>query len=100
MSIVVPGMTLSDLYEEYDLDSSTLSMAIESVGTPTGALLPWHAGGVFMAGVFGLQSSLAYAPYYLFAFFSPAVLVLLTLAGVGLTPTDETPSSVVAVGDD
>lgn len=87
MSIVVPGMTLRELYEEYDLDSSALSRAIESVGTPTGALLPWHAGGVFMASVFDLNSSLAYAPYYFFAFLSPAVLVVLTLAGVGLSAT-------------
>ncbi|AEN05240.1 Na+/H+ antiporter NhaC [halophilic archaeon DL31] len=87
MSIVVPGMTLRELFEEYDLDSSALSRSIESVGTPTGALLPWHAGGVFMAGVFSLDSSLAYAPYYFFAFLSPAVLVVLTLAGIGLTAT-------------
>ncbi|MFD1525680.1 arginine/ornithine antiporter ArcD, partial [Halolamina salina] len=89
MSIVVPGMTLRELFEEHDLDSSVLSRAIESVGTPTGALLPWHAGGVFMSGVFGLQNQTffiftEYAPYYFFAFFSPAVLVVLTLAGVGL----------------
>ena len=93
MSIVVPGMTLRELYEEYDLDSSALSRSIESVGTPTGALLPWHAGGVFMAGVFGLDSSLAYAPYYFFAFLSPAVLVVLTLAGYGLfssPPSEDT----------
>lgn len=37
---------------------------------------------------------------YLFAYFSPAVLVVLTLAGVGLTPADETPVGVPALGDD
>lgn len=91
MSIVVPGLTLRDLFDEYNLDSSVLSRAVESVGTPTGALLPWHAGGVFMAGVFGLQEGTfflvftEFAPYYFFAFLSPAVFVVLTLAGVGLS---------------
>ncbi len=93
MSIVVPGMTLRELFDEHELDSSVLSRAVESAGTPTGALLPWHAGGVFMAGVFGLQGETSflilteYAPYYFFAFLSPLVLVVLTLAGVGLDST-------------
>jgi Na+/H+ antiporter NhaC len=100
MSIVVPGMTLRELFEEYDLDSSALSRAIESVGTPTGALLPWHAGGVFMAGVFGLDSSLAYAPYYFFAFLSPAVLVVLTLAGFGLSTSPPSSPTSPAPADD
>ena len=90
MSIVVPGMTLRELFDEHDLDTSVLSRAVESAGTPTGALLPWHAGGVFMAGVFDLQGGTSlfilteYAQYYFFAFLSPLVLVVLTLAGVGL----------------
>jgi Na+/H+ antiporter NhaC len=96
----VPGMTLRELFEEYDLDSSALSRAIESVGTPTGALLPWHAGGVFMAGVFGLDSSLAYAPYYFFAFLSPAVLVVLTLAGFGLSTSPPSSPTSPAPADD
>jgi len=82
MSIVVPGMTLRDLYEEYGLDSASLSKAIESVGTPTGALIPWHAGGVYMAGVFGV-ATLEYAPYYFFAYLSPLVLFLSAAAGRG-----------------
>ena len=100
MSIVVPGMTLRELFEEYDLDSAALSRAIESVGTPTGALLPWHAGGVFMAGVFGLESSLAYAPYYFFAFLSPAVLVALTVVGVGLSAGPQSAAASPAPADD
>ncbi|WP_053948269.1 arginine/ornithine antiporter ArcD [Halolamina sediminis] len=90
MSIVVPGMTLRELFDEHDLDSSVLSRAVESAGTPTGALLPYHAGGVFMTSVFGLQGGTSllilteYAQYYFFAFLSPLVLVVLTIAGVGL----------------
>ena len=84
MSIVVPGMTLRGLYDEYDLDSSNLSQAVESAGTPTGALIPWHAGGVYMAGVFGV-ATLEYAPYYFFAYLSPLVMVAMALAGWEVT---------------
>ncbi|SFR65041.1 arginine/ornithine antiporter ArcD [Halogeometricum limi] len=80
MSIVVPGMTLGDVYEEYGLDSRNLSRAVEAVGTPTGALLPWHAGGVYMASVFGV-ATLEYAPYYFFAYLSPAILFVMAATG-------------------
>ena len=84
MSIVVPGMTLRDTYDEFGLDSSDLSQAIESAGTPTGALLPWHAGGAYMAGVLGV-STLQYAQYYFFGYLSPLVLFAFVLAGVGFS---------------
>ncbi len=53
--------------------SDDLSQAIESAGTPTGALFPWHAGAVYMSAVYGV-GTLAYAPYYFFAFLSPLIL--------------------------
>ncbi|MWG36376.1 arginine/ornithine antiporter ArcD [Halomarina oriensis] len=106
MSIVVPGMTLGDLYEEYGLESRNLSRAVEAVGTPTGALLPWHAGGVYMMSVFGVGTAQfgvvpypAYAPYYLFAFFSPLVFFVATVTGLGVERRAE-PDGAVAAGDD
>ncbi|QLG60722.1 arginine/ornithine antiporter ArcD [Halorarum salinum] len=87
MSIVVPGMTLRNLYDEYGLEGEDLSRAIESAGTPTGALVPWHAGGVYMAGVFGV-STLSYAPFYFFAFLSPLVLFATALVGRGFSGSD------------
>ena len=106
MSIVVPGMTLRNLYDEYDLDSADLSRAIESAGTPTGALIPWHAGSVYMAGVLGVApwagafGLAGFAPYYFFAFLSPLVLFASTLFDRGFVtnahvdgrPTDGTPA--------
>ena len=80
MSIVVPGLTLRNLYDEHGLDSDDLSRAIESAGTPTGPLFPWHAGAVYMSAVLGVET-LAYAPYYFFGYLSP--LVLFVAAGVG-----------------
>ncbi|ELY66810.1 arginine/ornithine antiporter ArcD [Natrinema versiforme] len=86
MSIVLPGLTLRNLYEEFGLDSEELSRAVEAAGTPTGALLPWHAGGVFMASATGVPT-LEYAPFYLFGFLSPLVLFAMALTGRGIPTT-------------
>ncbi len=87
MSIVLPGLTLRNLYEEFGLDSDELSRAVEAAGTPTGALIPWHAGGVFMASATGVPT-LEYAPFYLFGLLSPLVLFAMTLTGRGVPTTD------------
>ncbi|MFC7204016.1 Na+/H+ antiporter NhaC [Haloferax namakaokahaiae] len=101
MSIVVPGMTLRNTYEEFGLDSSDLSQAIESAGTPTGALFPWHAGGAYMSGVLGV-ATLSYAPYYFFGYLSPLVLFAFVLAGIGFSGNSASASNNAAanVADD
>ena len=106
MSIVVPGMSLRSLYDEYDLDSENLSRAVEAAGTPTGALIPWHAGAVYMSGVFGVPTlSLSnfwgtYFPYYFFAFLSPLVLFAMGLTGWGITAKDDREARTAAPADD
>ena len=100
MSIVVPGLTLRNLYDEYGLAGDDLSQAIESAGTPTGALFPWHAGAVYMSAVFGV-GTLAYAPYYFFAFLSPLLLFATTLFGGRYDGTEHAESvTSSAVADD
>ena len=93
MSIVVPGLTLRDVYDEYGLDTEDLSQAIESAGTPTGALIPWHAGAVYMAEVTGVATT-AYAPFYFFGILSPLVLFAVAATGIGLPE----PSGSAAAG--
>lgn len=99
MAIVIPGMSLRNLYDEYDLESENLSRAVEAAGTPTGALIPWHAGGVYMATVFGVPT-LEYAPYYFFAFLSPAILFVMGLTGWGITHKTAREAGTAAVADD
>ncbi|MFC6716933.1 Na+/H+ antiporter NhaC [Natrialbaceae archaeon GCM10025810] len=89
MSIVLPGLTLRNLYAEFGLDSEELSRAVEAAGTPTGALFPWHAGGVFMASATGV-ATLEYAPFYLFGLLSPLVLFAMALTGRGVPTTSRT----------
>ncbi|WP_232703054.1 Na+/H+ antiporter NhaC family protein [Halobacterium wangiae] len=87
MSIVVPGMSLRNLYEEYGLEERDLSRAVEAAGTPTGPLFPWHAGAVYMAGVLGpaFATSWDFAAFYFFGFLSPLVLFAMALSGHGYT---------------
>ncbi|WP_396613742.1 Na+/H+ antiporter NhaC (plasmid) [Haloferax sp. S1W] len=84
ISIVVPGITLRNLYEEQGLDSENLSRAIESAGTTTSALIPWNSGALFMAGTLGV-GTFQYAPYYFFGFLSPLVLLLMGVTGWQIT---------------
>ena len=99
MSIAVPGMSLRDLYEEYELDSSALSQTIESAGTPTGALIPWHAGGVYMASVLGV-ATLQYAPYYFFGYLSPLILFAMAITGRGIATKESESLDTVPTADD
>ncbi|ELY96813.1 arginine/ornithine antiporter ArcD [Natrialba taiwanensis] len=102
VSIVVPGMTLRNLYEEQGLKAKNLSRAIEASGTTTSALIPWGSGGLFMAGTLGV-STLEYAPYYFFGFLSPLVLLIMGLTGWQIvykegSGADETASPGSGVG--
>jgi NhaC family Na+:H+ antiporter len=92
MAIVVPGMTLRNLYDEYDLESRNLSRAVEASGTTTSALVPWGSGGVFMYSALGVPV-VEYAPYYFFGFFSPLVLLFMGATGWKIFYKDEDAST-------
>lgn len=95
VSIVVPGMTLGNLYNEQGLKSKNLSRAIEASETTTSALIPWSSGGLFMAGTLGVPT-LEYAPYYFFGFLSPLILLLMGLTGWRIAYKDRTEAEAMA----
>lgn len=80
MSIVVPGMTLGNLYEKYDLETRNLSRAVEAAGTTTAAFVPWSSGGAYMSQVLKVPV-VEYAPYYFFGMLSPLVLIFMGVTG-------------------
>ncbi|AFK21301.1 Na+/H+ antiporter NhaC (plasmid) [Haloferax mediterranei ATCC 33500] len=92
VSIVVPGMTLRNLYDEQGLKTENLSRAIEASGTTTSALIPWSSGGLFMAGTLGVPT-LEYAPYYFFGLLSPLVLIFMGMTGWQIMYKDQEQSS-------
>ncbi|WP_336359100.1 arginine/ornithine antiporter ArcD [Haladaptatus sp. ZSTT2] len=111
MSIVVPGMSLRGLYDDFDLESRNLSRGIEAAGTTTSALIPWNAGAIYMTGVLGVapfagsMGLQGYAPYYFLGFLSPLILITMGLTGWRITKkTDETQAglkgAIASLGDD
>lgn len=80
VAIVVPGMTLRNLYDEYDLESRNLSRALQASGTTTSAFVPWGSGGVFMATTLGVPV-VQYAPFYVFGLLNPLVLLVMGATG-------------------
>ena len=96
MSIVVPGVSLRGLYDDYGLDSRDLSRAVEAAGTPTGPLFPWHAGAVFMASALGFTSSWQFVPYYFFGPLSVLALFVMAATGRATTPAAETADAAPA----
>ncbi|ADQ68217.1 transporter, nhac family protein [Halogeometricum borinquense DSM 11551] len=111
MSIVVPGMSLRGLYDDFDLDSRNLSRAVEAAGTTTSALIPWNAGGVYMVSVLdvpvcsGAWCLDGYAPFYFLGFFSPTILILMGVTGWRITTQSEDTTvgikgAVESLGDD
>ncbi|MFB6109479.1 MAG: Na+/H+ antiporter NhaC [Halodesulfurarchaeum sp.] len=88
MSIVVPGMTLGNLYDEYDLESRNLSRAVEASGTTTSAFVPWSSGGVYMAAALNVPV-VEYAPYYFFGILSPLVLIFMGVTGWKIFRTED-----------
>ncbi|MCD2198877.1 MULTISPECIES: arginine/ornithine antiporter ArcD [unclassified Halobacterium] len=100
MSIVVPGLSLRNLYEEYDLPETDLSRAVEAAGTPTGPFFPWHAGAVFMtSALYSAPGAISWwwVPFYFFGILSPVVLFVMALTGHGYTqqpkPADAAPAT-------
>ena len=90
--IVVPGMSLRNLYSEQGLKSRNLSRAIEAAGTTTSALVPWTSGAVYMAGVLGVPT-VQYAPYYFFGFLSPLILLIMGATGWRIAHEDRSDST-------
>ncbi|AFO59327.1 MULTISPECIES: Na+/H+ antiporter NhaC [Natrinema] len=99
ISIVVPGMSLRNLYREQGLKMENLSRAVEASGTTTAVLIPWSSGGLFMAGTLGVPT-LSYAPYYFFGFLSPLVLLCMGVTGWQMTSETRAESRETASATD
>lgn len=85
ISIVVPGRMYAETYEKMGLHPKTLSNALESAGTVSGALIPWNTCGVFMFTTLGIPV-IQYWPYVFFNYTMPVVVAI--MAFMGLTVAD------------
>lgn len=87
ISIVIPGRMYSETYKNMGLHPKTLSNALEGAGTVTSALVPWNTCGVFIATTLGLTAG-QYAPYAIFNWLMPLVVIILAFTGHTLAYKD------------
>ncbi|KXS45640.1 MAG: Na+:H+ antiporter, NhaC family [Candidatus Frackibacter sp. T328-2] len=77
LSIIVPGKMYKAAYEQKGLHLKNLSRVLEDSGTLTAVLIPWTAGGAYMASTLGVDTW-AYVPY---AFFNLTVPIISMIYG-------------------
>lgn len=72
LAIALPGRMFSPAYRGMGLSTLNLSRSIEEGGTLVNPLVPWNAGGAFVAGALGIQT-LVYAPFAFACWLSPVI---------------------------
>lgn len=87
ISIVVPGRMYAETYKDMGLHPKTLSNALEGAGTVTSALIPWNTCGVYILSVLGVSTA-QYAPYALFNYLMPIIVIALSFTGHCLADAD------------
>lgn len=76
LAIIIPGRMFVPMYKKLKLLPQICSRVSEDSATVTSPLIPWGLGGVYYASVLGI-STIEYLPYTFFAFFAPAMTLLL-----------------------
>lgn len=98
ISIVVPGRMYAKAYQERGLHPKTLSNALESAGTVSGALIPWNTCGVYMSETLGLPlyGAGGYVPYAIFNYLMIFVTAILAFVGVTIAKMTEEQKKILA----
>jgi Na+:H+ antiporter, NhaC family len=72
---------LKPAFEARGIQPVVLSRAAADSAGVTSPLIPWNSCGAYLAAALGINT-IAYAPYVLFALFSPALTILFAWAGL------------------
>lgn len=81
--ILLCGELFKDAFKERNLDAKNLSRTLEDAGTCVIPLVPWSAGGAYMAGTLGV-STFDYAPWAIFCYAGFLFAILWGFTGVGI----------------
>ncbi|MDO4793486.1 MAG: Na+/H+ antiporter NhaC [Filifactor alocis] len=112
ISIVVPGRMYAKAYQDRGLHPKTLSNALESAGTVSGALIPWNTCGVFMSETLGLpvygkidtkglygaagQYVPGYAPWAIFNYLMIIITAVMAFMGITVAKMTEEEKKILA----
>jgi NhaC family Na+:H+ antiporter len=89
ISVVLPARMFKTAFQTRGFAPVVLSRAVASAATPSSALIPWNSCGAYMAATLGV-ATLSYAPYAIFNFASPLLVIAIAYAGLRMwhaTPT-------------
>jgi NhaC family Na+:H+ antiporter len=81
ISVVLPARAFRRGLSERGLAPVVLSRGVGAAATPTSALIPWNSCGAYMAATLGV-ATLSYAPYAVFNFMAPLLVIALAITGI------------------
>ena len=95
ISIILPNRMFSKAYKDRGYHPKMLASAVDGTGTLTSALIPWNTCGIFMFSILGV-SALQYAPYAIFNWSVPFIVIILTAIGKLTCKIEDDPKTVIA----
>ena len=95
MAVVLPARMFKSAFQRQGLAPVVLSRTVGNAATPSSALIPWNSCGAFMAATLGV-ATLSYAPFSVFSYVSPLLVVGMAYAGVRMIRITAAPSESAA----
>ena len=83
MSILIPGQTFADTYDDFDVDRKVCSRCLEDAGTLACTLVPWSSAAQYFSGVLGIAPTV-YIPYMFLGFVVPVFSLICAFTGFGM----------------
>lgn len=83
LSIILPGRSFKQTFNDGGLESSALGRVLEDGGTVLNYLVPWGVGGVFIANTLGVPT-MQYLPFVFFSLLCPVMSLISGFTGIGL----------------
>lgn len=90
VSILIPGRMFIAGYDKLGIDRTVCSRTLEHSGICLDPLLPWTLGGVYFAGVLGVDT-LAYAPYAVMLYVIPVIAAFYAVTGLFVNKAPQGP---------
>ena len=89
LAILVPGEIFAPAYDTFGLHRKNLSRTLEDAGTCVIPLVPWSAGGAYMASTLGVPT-MEYLPWAIFCYTGFLFAILWGFTGFGISRLQNT----------
>ncbi|MBO9519508.1 MAG: Na+/H+ antiporter NhaC [Porphyrobacter sp.] len=96
VAVVLPTRLFRVEFQKRGLASVNLSRAVSNGGIVTAPLVPWNSCGAYMAAVLGVPT-LAYLPYAIFNYMSPAIDMVYGFTGFRIARITEEEAAQAAI---